>query len=390
MNRYISADYIYPIHELPIKKGVIEVTPQGEIIQLHRSQANIDTNSIEYYDGIIVPGFVNAHCHLELSHLKGEIETHTGLTTFLKKVIKRPLERKEIIEAKMKAADAEMERNGIVAVGDIANTPMSKEVKQTSKLYYHTFVEILGFEPHAAQEAFEKGLDLCKQFAPLSVSLTPHAPYSVCKDLFRLIQNLCIKQTNPLSIHNQESEAENKFFRYKEGPFIDFYKSLERNIDFFKAQARNSIQTISPLLPQNEQILLVHNTFTSYKDINFTDRYGLDVTWCFCPNANLYIEDQLPQIQHFYKSNEKIVLGTDSLASNHGLSILEEIKTIQSHYKQIPLHELLKWGTLNGAEFFGIAETYGSIEPGKKPGLNLIEQVSNGQVHSDAVVRKLF
>src|SRR5690606_21239311 len=125
---------------------------------------------------------------------------------------------------------------------------------------------------------------------------------------------------NIISIHNQESDEENRFYRYKEGDFISFYEKLNKDIAFFKPLARNSIQSIIPFLPKNEKILLVHNTYTSYKDIHFIERYGSDVTWCFCPNANLYIEDRLPKIDLFLQSEIPIVLGTDSLASNGGLS----------------------------------------------------------------------
>lgn len=390
MMRYLSANYIYPIHEAPIKHGVVEVSSQGQIVAVHRFPTDIDPNRIEHLEGIIVPGFVNAHCHLELSHLKGKIEPRRGLTSFLKSVMQRPQASEEQILQSMEEADAEMSKNGIIAVGDISNGPVSKSIKQKSKLYYHTFIEILGFDPKQAEEVFKKGVDLCTFFHPLRSSLAPHAPYSVSKDLFRFIRFFCDKEDNLLSIHNQESEAENKFFRYKQGPFIDFYQDLGRNIDFFKPKARNSLRTIAPLLPQSEHILMVHNTYTTYKDLNFMDRYDRQVTWCFCPNANLYIEGRLPNIKLFRDAEKKIVLGTDSLASNNGLSILEEMKTIAQHDPDIPIQELLTWGTLNGAEYFDIADTYGSIEPGKTPGLNLIENVSNGKLLPNSTVRKLL
>lgn len=390
MTRLLSADYIYPIHDSPVRNGVVEVNGYGEIVQVHRTSKGLDQSKIEKYKGIIVPGFVNAHCHLELSHLRNQIESGLGLTKFLKRVVSRPAVTEATILEAMELADKEMEENGIVAVGDISNTLASKPVKQKSNLYYHTFVEVLCFEPDKAKEVFKNGIELCEQFMPLSSSITPHAPYSVCKELFRFIKIFCDNGHNLLSIHNQESDEENKFYRYKRGAFVEFYQSLNKNIDFFKAQARNSLRAIVPLLPQTDHILMVHNTYTSYKDTNFMDRYGRQVTWCFCPNANLYIEDRLPNIPIFRDGGKKIVLGTDSLASNKQLSILEEIKTIQAQNKEIPLTELFRWGTLNGAEYFGISDRFGSIEPGKRPGLNLVENISGSDILAESSVRKLL
>src|SRR5690606_9682025 len=127
------------------------------------------------------------------------------------------------------------------AVADIANTIHSRERKLTSKIYYHTFSEVFGFEPEIAKDAFKRGVEVCEAFAPLSSSVTPHAPYSVSKELFRFIRMLEDKSKRLISIHNQESEEENKLFRYKTGSFLDFYAFLNKNIDFFKAQARNSL-----------------------------------------------------------------------------------------------------------------------------------------------------
>jgi len=92
-----------------------------------------------------------------------------------------------------------------------------------------------------------------------------------------------------------------------------------------------------------------------------------------CPNANLYINDQLPAIDLFIKHNCEIVLGTDSLASNHHLSILEEIKTIRERFPNIAADQLLQWATINGAKALQIDKLLGSFEPGKQPGVILCE-----------------
>ena len=393
MIRNFSADYIVPVSGEPIKEGVIAVNETGEITKIYdRESASSITEPIERHKGIIVPGFVNTHCHLELSHLSQKFSKNQGLISFVKSVIaERKADEKEILAAMVKA-DKAMVENGIVAVGDNSNNALSKDVKLKSSIYYHTFVEMLGFEPEKVKQVFDDGIELKEKFAPLAASIAPHASYSVCKELFKEIREYCNEEKNLLTIHNQESEEENKFYRYKTGEFIDFYKDLGLDIDFYKPQARDSLQSVIPLLPKGKKILLVHNIYTSLKDIYFVRRFGRDINWCFCPNSNLYIENRLPKIDMFLFDDFNITLGTDSLASNDKLCILSEIRTINKHFPSIPLTDTIKWATLNGAKFLGIDRDFGSIEIGKTPGLNLIMDmdIKDFKLTKDSAVKKLL
>ena len=392
MIRNFTADYVFPIVSEPIKNGVVSVDENGEILGVYsKDQANLHPGTLEKLSGIIVPGFINSHCHLELSYLRDKIPPGNGLVSFVQNVIETRKEHVDAsaLEESMLKADEEMRQNGIVATGDISNTSASVGVKQASSIYYHSFIELLGFSPSIATAAFEKGNAVKAQFNGLPASIVPHAPYTVSKELFRLIRKKCEGGINLLSMHNQESEEENKLYRYKKGRFVELYDNLDQNIDFFKPQARNSIQTVIPLIEESTPILLVHNTYTTVKDISFVRRFGRNITWCFCPKANLYIESRLPKIDIFLDQPFDIVLGTDSLASNDKLCILSEMKTIQEHFPNIPLSGLLKWATFNGAKFLGVEDRYGSIEKGKKPGLNLISGLDGLKLTADSKVTPL-
>jgi cytosine/adenosine deaminase-related metal-dependent hydrolase len=124
---------------------------------------------------------------------------------------------------------------------------------------------------------------------------------------------------------------------------------------------------------KNQSLILVHNVHTSEEDLLFAKASGKKIAWCLCPNANLYIGGQLPAIDLFVKNKGEIVLGTDSLASNHQLSILEEIKTIARHFPDITTEQLLRWATINGAKAWQMDKLLGSFEKGKQPGVILCE-----------------
>ena len=387
-----KADYVYPVCADPIKNGIVTVDDVGKItavIDPAISPEPLNT-PLEQVSGIICPGFVNTHCHLELSHLKDKVTQRTGLVNFIIELQKSRGAVSALIADAIEKADKEMYDNGIVAVGDISNTADTIPLKNKSKLYYHSFIETFGFLPQRAQEVFDKALNLLNEFKPMPCSITPHAPYSVSKDLFKLIQKYADAGENLISIHNQECEDENKFYRYKLGNFNELYAHFGLDISYFKPQARNSVQSVLPLLTSKQKILLVHNTCTNLKDIYFIKRFDRKINFCFCPNANLYIEGILPKIELFIGQGYNITLGTDSLASNNKLCILSEMRTIQEKFPAITTQMLLEWGTINGAKYLGIDDDKGTIEVGKTPGLNLITGLDGGKITPETKVKKLM
>jgi len=378
--RFITSDKIYTISSKPLQNHVIVIDEQGKIEDVLPYMA-VDTLKVEQYEGFICPGFVNTHCHLELSFMKAKIAAGQGLHTFIKEVesLKKPNDA-EVIEA-IKQADEEMQNNGIVAVGDISNTTNSFAYKATAKTYYHTFIEIYAFNETLAEAAYERGLTLQEELKKYlgdntqqQSSITPHAPYSASIKLLNLFTKYAEKNNSVLTIHNQETEDENLFFKEKKGSILDRLTYFNIPTDKWQAPGKSSLQATLPHLPANKKLQLVHNTFTSKEDILFANNYNKHLFWCFCVNANLYIENKVPDVNLFTANNCNITLGTDSYASNWSLSIFDEIKTLHKHFPEIDWSDLLKWATINGAKFLGIEGAFGSIEKGKTPGLNLISR----------------
>lgn len=331
-------------------------------------------------DGIICPGFVNAHCHLELSFLKDRIPPHTGMVPFLLEVMRHQgSEGSAVLEA-MSNADRTMHENGIVAVGDISNTPASIEVKQHSSLYYHTFVETAGFVPSGAAARAEFALKTAGSFttAGLPNSVSPHAPYSVSPELLGIINQHTADQL--VSIHNQESSAETLFFQYKKGGFLQLYAQLGIPIDFFRPTGKNSIEWWLPHFNQRQELLMVHNVCTTEADIDYMKvsaaATGIPFSalhFCLCPNANLYIQQLLPDLRLLLQHDTHLVIGTDSYASNHTLDCWNEVRTLHEAYPEVSLETLLRAATFNGAATLNIANRYGSFEHGKQPGVVLLK-----------------
>lgn len=119
--------------------------------------------------------------------------------------------------------------------------------------------------------------------------------------------------------------------------------------------------------------LFVHNTLTTASDILSAQTWSPNTYWATCPNANLYIENRLPNYRAFLDTNARMTIGTNSLTSNWQLSVLEEMKTIARYQSYVPFSALLRWATLNGAQALGFDDTLGSLEVGKTPGVLLVE-----------------
>ena len=336
-------------------------------------------DDVQQLSGILCPGFINCHCHLELSHMKGLIAEGTGLGKFVLNVVQqRHFPEEEILQAIEKAED-EMLINGIVAAGDICNNTLTVAQKTKGRMYYHNFIEASGFNPQIALQRFQRSVEFFREYAknysiPVeSNSIVPHAPYSVADELWHLIINF--PGNHLFTIHNQETAGENEWFVNKEGEFTEMYAAMNIDTGFFHPSGKSSLQTYLPKFLNNQAIVLVHNVHTSEDDILFAKNSGRQLHWCLCPNANKYITQQLPDINLLMKHDCEIVLGTDSLASNHQLSILEEIKTIQQHFPSIGIETLLKWATSNGAKALQMDSLLGSFKKGKKPGLVLIDSI---------------
>ena len=364
--RFRGENNVLVIKENGIIESIIEETEAGD--------------GIEYFDGILCPGFVNAHCHIELSHLKRKIPKHTGLVNFVQQVMKERTAGKEAKIAAMQTAAEEMYNSGTIAVGDICNTADSILIKQNSFLHWHNFVEVSGFVGATAQKRYDAAIEIKEIFdsklkiAEQQNTVVPHAPYSVSKKLFEFINNTSANKT--ISIHNQECAAENELYLNKSGGFLELYSNVGIDIADFKPTGKRSLESWLPSLKQQQKIILVHNTFTKKDDLHFAANYkGIETLYyCLCPNANLYIENSLPDVEMMLQENCKMIFGTDSYASNDQLNIFEEIKTICKNFPTISLATVLQWATINGAKALEIDKVAGSFEPGKKPGVVLLRE----------------
>ena len=374
--RKLSAHYIFNGKDELIKNGILVLDEYGVVRELRRTEGKLrEEEGLEFYSGIISPGFVNAHCHIELSHLKGVIAKEKGMTNFIHSVIPQRETTIEIIESAMRKADLEMQKEGIVAIGDVCNTDVSFALKAVSSIYYHSFIELFGMTNSMAEKIFEKGVqikNIASEKYGLKASIVPHSSYTVSENLFKLFRERLDNPGNILSVHNQESEQEDDFIRNRKGDLFNLYNSLGLETGDSKKRNISPLEYLQQSLPEKAKRLYVHNVETRSTDVDHASPDMGNTFWVICPSSNLYISGKMPNRFLIEQFPENVCIGTDSLASNDQLSIMKELFTMQEHYEGIPLEHLLRFACYNGALALGMDAKLGSFEPGKTPGINLI------------------
>ena len=388
--RKLKADYLFDGFKLFGSDTVLVCKPDGTIVEIVE-QAGAGSD-IESYTGLISPGFINCHCHLELSHLKGLIPENLGLVNFVLSLIGQRQQPEESVQAAICSAESEMKEAGIVAVGDICNSRDTAGIKMSGNLNYYNFIELLGWSPDQAVSRYKNGMETATFFSEKihdekHLSLNPHAPYSASPELWNLMIPGFPGKT--ITIHNQESAAENEFFQTGGGDLTKMYSRMKIDNSHFKFPATNSLPYYLGNLRSASRIILVHNTYMDETDLCYALSMHEQMYFCLCPQANIYIENRLPDIPGFLKHTNRMVLGTDSLASNKKLSILEEMKLIKERFPGVPTSRMLGWATSNGASALSFSENFGDFNKGKRPGIVLVENLLAGEIGADSTCRRI-
>jgi cytosine/adenosine deaminase-related metal-dependent hydrolase len=333
---------------------VVTVSDSGVIVDIS-SPGHLDREAgVEFFPGILIPGFFNAHCHLELSHLLGAIAPGSGFAGFARGM-------RAVRHAEKPAAasqdfwDSKMWSEGVSAVGDVCNGSTTFELKTRSRIRYHNFCELfgLGAESERRRRIFELRAAALKM--GLEASVTPHSTYSLQREAFAFAADN--KEESPLSIHFLESEQEIDLFK-KRGPLWDWYLEQGLAPDFldYGSPAGRLVAQIPPTRP----VMLVHNTCVTQRDIDTVmGHFTAPVTWVLCPGSNRYISGLTPPVDLLRRNGLKIAVGTDSPASNETLSMVRELQLL-GRASSAPLAELLGWAAAD------------TVEVGHAPGLVLL------------------
>ncbi|MEG1621980.1 MAG: amidohydrolase family protein [Alistipes sp.] len=343
-----------------VNNPLVEVAADGTILSVDTCDAPDRLACTEFYAGLLVPGLINAHCHLEFSALRGQVAAGGGFVAFARSLREaRAACSAEMCEEAVAVADAQMWHAGIAAVGDICNGETTFLHKRNSPITYRNFAEIYGLKRRSTT-----ALQPLLRY-PLT-TLTPHSTYTVQDALFR---SICAEGDGILSLHFLETAAESALFEQR-GALWDWYQREGLQCDFldYGSPAQRLVESV----PANRCLLLVHNCCVTQADIDLImNHFTAPVWWCLCPRSNRFISNRMPPVDLLRANKLNICVGTDSLASNEDLSLIEELRC----FTGVPLPELLNWATVNGAQALGLDATLGAVAVGQRPGLSVLSGI---------------
>lgn len=319
-------------------------------------------------DVAILPGFVNAHTHLDLSGLRGKCPPCADFTAWLRQVIAhRRNTSLQQIEADVRAGLAESLQHGTTLLGDIASGGASWPILVDAPLRNVVFYEILGLTKERSEQSLEAARTWLETHPPTSrcrPGLSPHAPYSVRSDLLAQTALLACRPNRPIAIHLAESREELELLHHHRGPFVPFLKELGVwDADGLSSNAASVMKVLDQRIPK----LFVHGNYLAP-----SARTPRDSTIVYCPRTHGAFGHTAHPFRHFLQRGIRVALGTDSLASNPDLSILAEMRHLHRNYPNVPGDVLLRMGTLSGAEALGWADETGSLEAGKSADLVVV------------------
>ena len=367
MKRY-AAEYVFTLTSRePLKNAFVEVSDEGEILRTGPCE-----EGEPLLEGALVPGFVNAHCHVELSYMKGLFRKGTGMAGFIDQI--NALRDSSSLERKVACIKEAMDSlwaQGVQAMADISNCDDSFTIKAAHPMYTRSFLEVFGAEPsecEAVMASVRSLQDRARAYG-LDAAPTPHACYTLSPQLLKASAQAGL-QSGFLSYHSEESPEEEEMMMWGRGAMWD--NRVRNGIPTPPVTGTTSLEYFLSLLgpsPVKGNVLLVHECCLTSEGAALAKSRLESPYLAVCPLSNLFIHNALPPIPVMRDSGIPICVGTDSLSSNDELNIVAELRCLQQAFPEVSLGELLEWASLNGARFLGKDAVLGTLEPGKKPGL---------------------
>jgi cytosine/adenosine deaminase-related metal-dependent hydrolase len=373
--RIVSARWVIPIERPPLPEGAVALDDDGTIRAVGPRDEVLSAfpdAPEERAEGVLVPGLVNAHCHLELSALAHSIPGGAGLVTWARQLMKAVVEtgHEARQQAALDAARAAV-RLGTAAIGDVGNSldgvPAIADAGMSGVLFH----ELVGSRETATGDALADAARERSDAGPWPAGVdyvpAPHAPYSVGPDLFRRIFAAAAAAGRATSVHVAEDPDEIALLRDGSGHWPAILRAM--GVDpASRTPGRSPVAYLAELgaFDGPAPPLLVHMVHADDEDRRLAAEAGATVV--LCPRSNLHIGGRVSDVTSLLEDGVPVAIGTDSLASTPDLSLWGEMATLAAHFPSVPAAVWIEAATRNGARALGL-HGLGTLTPGHRPGV---------------------
>jgi len=365
------ASWIIPVDSPPMRDSAL-IAEDGRIVsilpihELPRHSKNLKI--FDFPNSVILPAWVNAHTHLELSFLKDETLPTSNFLGWVQALIERIAQKWDETAIKKAALEQmqHMRQMGTALAGDISNGALLPYLPY-EPLRRIIFFEILGFQREKAETIWQSAWQKRNSQNP-EAYVTPHAPFSTSAPLLEKIN----QHSDRLSIHLAESREEFAFFTRGSEAMVNFLQKRQVWPKNWQTPGKTPVQYVYDLNLLKPNTLIVHGVQVTDRDIGLIRQSGATV--CLCPRSNERLNVGLPPVDRYLKKQVPLCLGTDSLASNTSLDLNDEIYYLWQRFQQeLEARLLVRMATLNGARALGQDHEFGSLTVGKKAAFNVFQ-----------------
>jgi cytosine/adenosine deaminase-related metal-dependent hydrolase len=370
-SRYLLTDPYNVIENgaVLIDDGKIKFAGCANDISNHESCQIIDLGN-----SAIVPGFVNTHTHLDLTHLHNFIKYNGDFTDWIRQLVnaKKEWTESEYLSSIRSGIKNSLE-SGTTTVADITRNGLALEELQKSKIRKTLFYELIDFKPDSAKSTIDNFKDIIgdvKHNDLLSIGIFPHAPYTVSEELYRECKRVSKEMDISIASHISETIDEAEFLTRGTGNFISLLNDFDM-LSNWKPPGLSSVNYMKNIGFLENGCILVHCNYLTGEEVDQIEESNSTIV--FCPRSHKYFRHK----DHpFYKLGNRdinIALGTDSLASNDSLSILDEMKYIYTQHKTSKPQDILYMGTIAGATALSLNNKIGKLEAGYDADIAVID-----------------
>ena len=368
----LRARIVLPISQPPIEDGAVAISA-GRVTAIGRWRdvSGGDNEVMDLGESVLLPGLVNAHCHLDYTHLAGQIAPTREFPDWIKSImaLKSQWGYSEFADSWLRGAWM-LARTGTTTVADIEAVPeLLPEVWNTTPLRVFSFLELTGVKSRRPpRDVVEEAARLIESLpaARGGAGLSPHAPYSTTPDLLRHAARQARQQQWRVTTHVAESQAEFDMFMYRRGPLHDWLKSQR---DMRDCGLGSPVQHLDRAGLLGENFLAVHANYLWDHDARLLAERGASVV--HCPRSHAYFGHQRFPLEQFTAEGVNLCLGTDSLASVNQvrrqpleLSLFAEMRALAGKASGLAPETILRMATVNGARALGLSGQAGELSAG--------------------------
>ena len=371
----LKARYVVPV-DGPVSENGCIVVDGGRIRSVGPAIDHEGESATDFGAAVLTPGFVNAHTHLELTGRAGRVPPTPDFVDWLRRLMvirnAQPATR-ETLQAAVREGISQSLAAGVTALGDITTAPAwTREALAESGVSAVSFGEVaaIGRRRHLLAERLAAAAAATRATARMRIGISPHAPYTVAPDAMRACAERARSIEAPLCTHLSETPEEERFTRFADGPLAEFLRDLNVWDQSISASGCSPIELAERTGLLSDRTVIAHANYVSDADVERIARWGASVA--YCPRTHAAFGHAAHRFREMLTAGINVCVGTDSLASNPSLSVLDELRFLHRRHPDIAAAELLAMGTIRGARALGLANETGSLTPGKYADLAVI------------------